>query len=138
MKKRFLLTLIIGLTISLISSGCVVKDTIDQPSIKDTTLLRKGTPRIKVIAEFGQPIKSQNHKDGSITDIYSFVQGYYSEDEKVGIALFQGVIFIVNPTLSLVSEKISSLQTEDILEDKITISVKYNKLRLVDKVKHIL
>ncbi len=57
------------------SYGCAVNRAANQPSEKDTSLLSAGTPRAKILAEFGAPINTEI-KDGKKSDIFSFIQGY--------------------------------------------------------------
>ena len=61
----------------LVCSGCSVYMAANQPGAKDLSLLNKGQPRAKLIAEFGQPIHSEL-KDGVRKDIFQRQQGYHS------------------------------------------------------------
>lgn len=72
----------IGLT------GCSVHRAANQPSQKDTTVLRSGISRDLIIAEFGAPISSEDYEGGK-KEIYSFIQGY-SKGNKAGRAFFHG------------------------------------------------
>ena len=47
----------------------------NQPGPKDLSLFTKGTPRAKLIAEFGAPINTEM-KDGARKDIFKFTHGY--------------------------------------------------------------
>lgn len=69
-------------------TGCSAYMAANQPGPKDLSLFNKGTPRGKLIAEFGQPINSEV-KDGARHDIFKFTQGY-SAGVKAGRAIFHG------------------------------------------------
>lgn len=85
MKLKIKLLLALSL---LISVGCSVHRAANQPSQKDTTVLRSGISRDLIIAEFGAPISSEEYEDGR-KEIYSFIQGY-SKGNKAGRAFFHG------------------------------------------------
>lgn len=70
-------------------SGCSVYMAANQPSQKDLSLLSKGQPRAKLLAEFGTPIHTEM-KDGQRKDIFTFTQGY-NGGVKVGRAVLHGV-----------------------------------------------
>ena len=133
MKKRLLSTLLIltmGTIISLTTTGCAVKSAMDQPGKKDTSVFDRGTPRFEVIGEVGQPVDTQKNDDGTITDTYSFVQGY-SKGAKAGRALGHALMDI--GTLGL--WEIVGSPTEAIASgDKVVVRVKYDKSKLVDRV----
>ena len=71
-----------------VSTGCSVYMAANQPAAKNLALLKPGTPRSNLIAEFGPPISSET-KDGARHDIFKFTQGY-STEAKVGRALVHG------------------------------------------------
>lgn len=82
-----------GRTIALIFAmallpGCSVYMAANQPSAKNLTLLKPGTPRTNLIAEYGPPISTET-KNGARHDIFKFKQGY-SGEAKVGRALVHG------------------------------------------------
>lgn len=56
-------------------SGCSVVMALRQPEYKNLNVLTNGTPRSKLIAEFGQPVLTES-KDGKRIDIFAFKQGY--------------------------------------------------------------
>ena len=85
MKLMIMLLLTIG-ALNLV--GCSVHRAANQPSLKNTSVLKPGIPRDLIIAEFGAPISSEAHQGGK-KDIYSFVQGY-SKGAKAGRAFFHG------------------------------------------------
>ncbi len=79
-----LLPMMAALVAASTMSSCSVFMAANQPSAKDLSVLKVGTPRDQVIAELGAPI----HSEGPVTaqkDVYSFVQGY-SSINKVGRA----------------------------------------------------
>ena len=88
--KGILRTTFVAVCLVLFASayGCAVNRAANQPSEKDTSLLSIGTPRAKILAEFGAPINTEI-KDGKKTDIYSFIQGY-SSGAKAGRVFLHG------------------------------------------------
>jgi len=71
-----------------VCSGCSVYMAANQPAAKNLALLKAGTPRTNLIAEYGPPISSET-KNGTRHDIFKFTQGY-SGEAKVGRALVHG------------------------------------------------
>ncbi len=57
-------------------AGCSAYMAANQPGPKDLSLLNKGSPRAKLIAEFGAPIHTET-KDGTRRDIFKFKHGYH-------------------------------------------------------------
>lgn len=57
--------------------GCSVGKAASGPKAKDLSVLEKGTPRDKVILEFGAPINSELNDDGYKVDLFKFVQGQH-------------------------------------------------------------
>jgi hypothetical protein len=91
-KKGAIMKLMLAIKIILISfifGGCSVYMAAKQPDKKDTSLLKRGTPRKHVIAEFGKPVYTIEKDDGCKKDVFVFVQGY-SDGEKAGRAFFHG------------------------------------------------
>jgi len=133
MKRKLvsvLATCLLGTSMAITTTGCAVKSAMDQPSKKDTSVFSRGTPRYEVIGEVGQPVDTIKNDDGTITDTYSFIQGY-SKGAKAGRALGHGLMDIA--TLGL-WEVIGS-PTEAIASgDKVVVRVQYDKSKLVDKV----
>lgn len=76
----------------LCSSGCSVHYAMQQPDRVNLDIVRAGTPRHHLIAEFGSPIHSEPRLDGQpgTVDIFVFKQGY-TRWEKAGRALAHGV-----------------------------------------------
>jgi len=64
-----------------------------QPGQKDLSLLSKGQPRAKLIAEFGPPQHTEM-RNGQRVDIFSFIQGYHGA-EKAGRAVLHGAADVV-------------------------------------------
>lgn len=58
----------------LATSGCAVHMAATQPSAKPTGLFRVGTPKEKLIANFGAPT-STIQRNGTNYDIYTFTNG---------------------------------------------------------------
>ena len=69
-------------------AGCSAYMAANQPGPKDLSLLTKGTPRGKLIAEFGSPINTEV-KDGARKDIFKFTHGY-DAGVRAGRAVFHG------------------------------------------------
>lgn len=73
--------------------GCAVYMAANQPSEKNLALLKPGTPRNLVVAEFGAPVTSEN-KAGARHDVIKFKQGY-STGAKAGRAVLHGAADVV-------------------------------------------
>jgi len=69
-------------------TGCSVFMAAKQPPKKNLGVLKEGTPRSLLLAEFGQPVATET-KEGKKVDVFSFTQGY-SKGAKVGRAAFHG------------------------------------------------
>jgi hypothetical protein len=100
-----------------------------QPDKKDTTLLKPGTPRSILLAEFGQPVTSET-KEGKHVDFFSFVQGS-SQGAKTGRAFFYGVADVF--TLGLF-EVVGTPAETAMTGDKLTYEVTYDANDRVEKV----
>ena len=73
--KRYLVYVVL-LTIVLVPvSGCSVFMAARQPVAKNIELFKTGTSRDELVAEFGQPLISEE-TDGKKIEIFIFVQGY--------------------------------------------------------------
>ncbi len=68
--------------------GCSVYMAANQPGKKDIAVLKSGTPRSAVLAEFGTPIET-SMRAGAKVDVFTFTQGY-SGIEKGGRAVLHG------------------------------------------------
>jgi outer membrane protein assembly factor BamE (lipoprotein component of BamABCDE complex) len=69
-------------------AGCSVYMAANQPDKKDMDVLKVGTPRSTVVAEFGAPVETTT-RGGAKVDLFTFVQGY-SGLEKGGRAVLHG------------------------------------------------
>jgi hypothetical protein len=69
-------------------TGCAVTMAIEQPDKKDLSLFAPGTPRKKLIAEFGMP-KTSKLLGLQRVDVFTFVQGY-TRATRAGRALAHG------------------------------------------------
>jgi hypothetical protein len=87
MLRRIALAVTVAAAMS--GGGCSVYMAANQPSQKDLSILSKGQPRPKLIAEFGQPLHTEV-KDGVRKDIFTFTQGYHG-GVKAGRAILHGV-----------------------------------------------
>lgn len=72
--SRISLMAALALTVILSSSGCAVHMAATQPSAKPTSLFRDGTPKEKLVANFGAPT-STIVRNGTTYDIYNFTNG---------------------------------------------------------------
>lgn len=72
--------------------GCSAYMAANQPGQKDFTVFKTGTPRGRVIAEFGSPTHTSDSGDRK-SDIFTFVQGY-NGFVKAGRAIGHGVVSI--------------------------------------------
>ncbi|MGQ0671876.1 MAG: hypothetical protein ACT4N2_03200 [Hyphomicrobium sp.] len=70
-------------------SGCAAYMAANQPGQKDFSVFKAGTPRDRVLAEFGSPMHSET-LNGQKSDIFTFVQGYNGA-VKAGRAVVHGV-----------------------------------------------
>lgn len=75
-----------GFTLAL--CACSAYMAANQPGPKDLSLLKAGTPRSKLIAEFGSPINSET-KNGVRKDIFKFTHGYHA-GVRAGRAVLHG------------------------------------------------
>ena len=84
--KQYLVFAVL-LTIFIVPiSGCSVFMAAKQPVAKKIELFKTGTPRDVVLAEFGQPLISEE-TDGKKVEIFTLVQGY-SKLVKTGRVIF--------------------------------------------------
>jgi len=88
MLKNFCMMLVCAAL--LFNTGCSVYMAASQPGMKNVELLKVGTSRDLLIAEFGQPASSGVDGDGREYDKFSFTQGY-SSGAKVGRAVLHAV-----------------------------------------------
>lgn len=118
--------------LAVVLAGCSVYMAANQPAAKNLDLLKVGTPRAELIAEFGQPAVSET-KNGRRVDTFSFVQGY-STGAKVGRSLFHGVADVF--TLGL--WEVVGTPTEMVFSgDKVAFEVTYDAEDLVAEVKQL-
>jgi len=116
--------------VAVSTTGCAVKQAMDQPDKKDVSVLAEGTPRYRVIGELGKPVDSKILENGNKVDVYSFTQGY-SKGAKAARAFGHGVMDIA--TLG-VWEVIGS-PTEAIASgNKVIVRVHYDKNDLIERV----
>ncbi len=90
--KRFILVLLVIMAL-FGQQGCSVFMAARQPTKKDISLFKIGTPRSLLIAEYGAPAISEV-RDGKKIEIFRFTQGY-SGPAKVGRAFFHGAADVV-------------------------------------------
>ncbi len=119
--------------ISLSTSGCSVYMAAKQPDKLDLSILKVGTHRSLLIAEFGKPIHTETKDNDEKYEIFSFVQGY-SGGAKAGRAVFHGAADVL--TLGL--WEVIGTPTESAFDgDKMVYEVHYDKENRIDEVKLI-
>ena len=111
------------------ASGCAVNRAANQPDEKDISLLSAGTPRAKILAEFGSPINTEI-KDGKKTDVYSIIQGY-SSGTKASRVFLHGAADVM--TLGL-WELVGGSVEGSYNGEKVSFQVIYDEKDLVKKV----
>ena len=129
--KGILRTIFVAVCLVLFASayGCAVHSAANQPSEKDTSLLSIGTPRAKILAEFGAPINTEI-RDGKKTDIFSFIQGY-STLNKSGRAFFHGAADVMTAGLwELVAGSVEGAYNGE----KLSFQVTYDEKDLVKEI----
>jgi outer membrane protein assembly factor BamE (lipoprotein component of BamABCDE complex) len=122
---KFFAAIVLGFWVS----GCSVYMAANQPDKKDVEVLKPGSPRAAVMAEFGVPMTS-TIRDGAKVDLYSFTQGY-SGIEKGGRAIFHGAADVV--TLGL-WEIVGTPIEGNVNGTKVTVEVTYDREDRVAKV----
>ena len=111
------------------NSGCAVNKAANAPRQKDMRILKPGTSRDLILAEYGQPTVTQE-ENGVKYDIFKFVKGY-SGGEKFFHAAGHGVMDVA--TLGL--WEVVGTPTESMAQDnEITIKVIYNSDNTVKEI----
>ena len=108
--------------------GCAVYKAANQPSKKDLSVLKPGTPRDRVVAELGAPVTSEATEGGK-KEIYTFVQGY-SKGAKAGRAFGHAVADVF--TIGL-WEAVGTPIEGSFSGKRISVSVVYDSADLVTK-----
>lgn len=100
-----------------------------QPTEKNVALMKKGTPRAFLVAEFGQPT-STDVRDGKKYDIFRFTQGY-SGGAKAGRAFGWGVADVMTLGVAeLIGTPVESIADGNV----VAYEVSYDKNDYVDQV----
>ncbi|MEI6872472.1 MAG: hypothetical protein WCL08_09340 [Verrucomicrobiota bacterium] len=73
--------------------ACSVFMAANQPDKKDLSILVSGTPRSRILAEFGQPVSSRLVGNRRV-DLFAITQGY-SKEAKAGRAFAHGAADVV-------------------------------------------
>lgn len=76
MRAAVFSLLFFGIVVPVGLGGCSAYMAANQPGQKDFSVFKSGTPRAKVIAEFGAPMHTEQTPQGK-HDIFKFVQGYH-------------------------------------------------------------
>ena len=84
--KRYLFFAVLFILFIVPISGCSVFMAAEQPVAKNIELFKTGTSREVLLAEFGQPLISEE-TDGKKVEIFTFIQGY-SKLAKTGRVIF--------------------------------------------------
>lgn len=71
-------------------NGCSVYMASNQPTAKNLDLLKEGTPRTLLIAEYGVPLETKTVSGKSKCEVFKFTQGY-SSGAKATRAVFHGL-----------------------------------------------
>jgi hypothetical protein len=109
--------------------GCSVFMAAKQPSEKNVDLFKVGTPRSRLLAEFGSPTMSEVRNEKK-SEIFKFVQGY-SSGVKAGRAFFHGAADVV--TLGL--WEVVGTPTEAVFSgDEMAYEVTYDDKDRIDQV----
>jgi hypothetical protein len=109
--------------------GCSIFMAANQPDKKDLSVLTAGTPRARLLEEFGQPISSRLQGDKRI-DLFTFVQGYRREVKAVR-AMGHGVGDIATGGLW----EFAGTSAETVLDGKkLSFEVTYNRADYVERV----
>lgn len=114
-------------------SGCAVYKTAAAPSQKDLTVLKPGTPRDRVIAELGSPVRTETIGNDR-KDLFTFVQGY-SRASKNSLA---AVIAVEDIATLGAAELALQKSGEDYAGKKITVAVYYDASDVVTRSETIL
>jgi len=119
-------------SILFLLGGCSVYMAAHQPTKKDVSLFRVGTPRDALIAEFGVPVTS-GVKDGKKYEIYRFTQGY-TEGAKTARALAEGTADVFTLGVSeVVTTPVESLADGNLMVYEVT----YDSNDCVDQVTNL-
>jgi len=116
--------------VAVSTTGCAVKQAMDQPDKKDVSVLTEGKPRYRVIGELGKPVDSKTLENGNKVDVYSFIQGY-SKGVKAARALGHGVMDVATFGLW---EVIGSPAEAIASGNKVIVRVHYDKNDLIEKI----
>lgn len=80
-------------------TACSVVQATSGPESKDLTVLKPGTERYLVLAEFGQPVVTEMDAQGYKYDIFKFIQGQHGA-VKAGKAVAYGAAAVMTLGLS--------------------------------------
>ena len=113
--------------------GCAVYRAAAAPPRKDLTVLKPGTPRSRVIAELGTPVRTETIGNGR-KDLFTFVQGY-STASRSGLA---AVIAIEDIATLGTAELAFRGNEDDRAGKKMTVAVYYDASDVVTRSETIL
>ncbi len=131
MKHRFptAVHMLAALLPLFLLNGCSVFMAANQPDRKDLSVLAAGTPRARLLEEFGQPLSSRLQGEKRI-DLFSFVQGYH-KGTKAARAFGHGVGDVATFGLW----EFAGTSTETVFDGKkLSFEVTYNRSDFVERV----
>ena len=109
------------------STGCAAYRASQQPDKKDLSVLSRGTPRSRVIAELGAPVNT-DHEDGKTVDLFVFKQGY-TKGVKTSRALVHGAADVVTGGLW----EVVGIPAEAIADGRdVKVEVTYDERRAIE------
>ena len=126
-KVRFMTT--VSLLLLIVGTlKCSVYMAAKQPEKKNLEVMQVGTPRSRVLAEFGQPVSTEI-RDGKKVDVFSLVQGY-SKPAKAGRAALHATTDVLTSGTS----EIVGTPTEVVLSgSKVAYEITYDENDRVEK-----
>ena len=74
-------------------SACSTQRALSAPEAKDLSILKSGTHRHSILAEFGSPLHNEKDKNGNNMDIFKFVQGQHVA-AKAGKGVIYGLLAV--------------------------------------------
>ena len=126
--KKTILSLLLVLTVLNIC-GCSVFMAASQPNSKNTSILKVGTPKSMIIAEYGSPIGMEN-KMGRTYEIYNFQNGCAPGYKASKAALY----IVADIFTAFISEIITTpIETAFRTSDH-SFEVSYDKNNIVDSI----
>jgi len=130
-SRRFLpLLLCFSLMFLAACTGDASKMAAEQPRAHDMSVLKIGTERARVVAEFGKPLLTED-RNGTTVDLFKFIDGY-SKGARASRSFFHGAFNVVTfGAWDLVGKPM-----EGAMDGKdVQVEVEYDKDRRVSRVR---